>query len=74
MRIFENLYYSADGHGDFAFAGLPGEPFVEIGRRITKQSPFENTMVICLTNSMTVYFPTSDAMRDGGYEVVSSKI
>ena len=58
--------------GDVAFAGLPGEPFVEIGRRIAKESPFKFTFVCCLTNGGDSYFPTSSAYDEGGYEARSS--
>ncbi len=58
--------------GDIAFAGVPGEPFAEIGRRIEKESPFKVTVVCCLTNSGDSYFPTSSAYDEGGYEARSS--
>ena len=60
--------------GDFAFVGLPGEPFTEIGNRIFASSPFEETMLCVLTNSMSTYFPTSEALRIGGYEAVTSNV
>lgn len=60
--------------GDVAFAGLPGEPFVEIGRRIAKASPFKSTFVCCLTNGGDSYFPTSGAYDEGGYEARSSHL
>ena len=60
--------------GDVAFAGLPGEPFVEIGRRIAKASPFKSTFVCCLTNGGDSYFPTSSAYDEGGYEARSSHL
>ncbi len=58
--------------GQIAFAGLPGEPFTEIGRRIEKSSPFKSTLVCCLTNGGDTYFPTSSAYDEGGYEARSS--
>ena len=36
--------------GDFAFVGLPCEPYSEIGLRIKEKSPYENTFVISLAN------------------------
>lgn len=60
--------------GDFAFAGLPGEPFTEIRNRIDEASPFENTMVLALTNCKTQYFPTTKAFSEGGYEVAATSI
>lgn len=60
--------------GDVAFAGLPGEPFVEIGRKISEASPFAETFVCCLTNGGDSYFPTSSAYDEGGYEARSSHL
>ncbi len=58
--------------GEIAFAGFQGEPFVEIGRRVEGVSPFEMTVVTCLTNGGGGYFPTSQAYDEGGYEARSS--
>ena len=60
--------------GGLVLVGMTGEPFTEIGRRVASASPFEFTMLACLSNCMTTYFPTSDAMREGGYEAVTSNI
>ena len=58
--------------GDFVFAGTPGEPFTEIARRIYKVSPFDNTMLCCLTNASCGYLGTSQAYEEGGYELRAS--
>ncbi len=58
--------------GEIVFAGLPGEPFTEIGRRIEACSPFKATLVCCLTNGGDTYFPTSSAYDEGGYEARTS--
>lgn len=60
--------------GDFFLAGLPGEPFTEIGRRIFDASSYPCTMISTITNGMSTYFPTSSALREGGYEAVTSSI
>ena len=60
--------------GEFAFAGLPGEPFTEIGRKVAAVSPFESTMVLALANCMTTYFPTTQAFSEGGYEVATTRV
>ena len=67
-----NIY--AISIGDFVFVGLPGEPFTEIGNRVCDASPFDETMLCCVSNCMSTYFPTSKAMREGGYEAVTSNI
>ncbi|MBR2635145.1 MAG: neutral/alkaline non-lysosomal ceramidase N-terminal domain-containing protein [Clostridia bacterium] len=51
--------------GEFVFAGLPGEPFTEIGRRIYDHSPFEKSVLCCLTNSSCGYIATSRAFEEG---------
>ena len=56
-----------------AFAGLPCEPFVDIGRDIKSQSPFRMTMVTCLTNGSEGYIPSTKAHHEGGYEGLSSR-
>lgn len=60
--------------GDLALAGLPGEPFTEIGKRICDSSPFENTVFCALANGGESYFPTSKAYDEGGYESRSSTL
>lgn len=60
--------------GDLAFAGIPGEPFTEIANRIYAGSPFETTVLCCLTNGGDSYFPTSQAYEEGGYEARSSRL
>ena len=54
------------------FAGIPGEPFTEIGRAIRAKSPFRMTLCTCLTNGSCGYFPVASAYEEGGYEARSS--
>ncbi len=65
--------FSSMNIGDFAIAGFAGEPFTEIGKRVFKESPFEHTFLCCLTDS-GVYFPTTKAFSEGGYEARGSSI
>lgn len=60
--------------GDFVLAGIPGEPFTEIGERICDASPFDNTVFCALANGGESYFPTSKAYDEGGYESRSSTL
>lgn len=60
------------GFGNVAFVGLPGEPFTDIGGRIKARSPFAMTIPCCNTNGSEGYFPTDDALTEGGYESTSS--
>ncbi len=66
------FFLSAVKIGDLVFAGIGGEPFTEIGNRICAGSPFENTVLCCLTNSQGGYIPTRSAYEEGGYEAKSS--
>lgn len=58
--------------GDFTLAGIPGECFTEIGRRIEANHLGKHILVCCLTNGGDSYFPTSSAYDEGGYEARTS--
>ena len=68
------FHISAVKIGDLVFAGIGGEPFTEIGRRISENSPFEHTVLCCLTNAPGGYIPTRQAYSEGGYEAKSSSL
>ena len=70
---FDVLVSSVAIGDSIAFAGLPCEPFVDIGRDIKTQSPFSMTMVSCLTNGSEGYIPSTKAHHEGGYEGLSSR-
>ena len=52
-----------------ALAAIPGEPFVEIGLQIKKQSPIEHTLFSGYSNVGWAYIPVPEAYPVGGYEV-----
>ena len=60
--------------GELLLAGLPGECFTEIGRRIESAYNGKHIMVCCLTNGGDSYFPTSSAYDEGGYEARTSRL
>lgn len=68
------FYLSAIKIGDLVFAGIGGEPFTEIGNRICENSPFDTTVLCCLTNSAGGYIPTKNAYSEGGYEACTSAL
>ena len=70
---FEVLISSIVIGDSIAFAGLPCEPFVDIGRDIKAQSPFRTTIISCLTNGAEGYVPSTKAHKEGGYEGLSSR-
>jgi len=58
---------------DVAWAGLPGEIFVELGLAIKEASPFRHTIIAELANGSIGYIPTARAWQQGNYEVVSAR-
>ena len=68
-----DLPLSAVAIGDsVVFAGIPGEPFSDVGRAVRENSPFGMTICTCLTNGSCGYFPVESAYDEGGYEARSS--
>lgn len=59
--------------GDLAIAGLPGEPFVELGLELRNRGPAKHLMVAGLANDHVGYVPTADAFEQGGYETWRAK-
>lgn len=54
--------------GEIAFAGLPGELFVEWGLKIKEESPFPWTFPVELCCDYQGYLVTEKAWKAGGYE------
>ncbi len=55
--------------GDYAFFTFPGEVYVEFGLALKELSPYKNTMILGLANSLSGYIPKEEAFSQGGYEV-----
>ncbi len=55
------------GINDVLLVGVPGELFVEIGLKVKKASPFTYTYIIGYGNGELGYFPTTEAIKRGGY-------
>jgi hypothetical protein len=53
---------------DVAIAGLPGEPFAEIGMGIRQQSPFGRTLLASLASGYAGYIVMDECFERGGYE------
>ena len=58
--------------GPVAFAGIPGEPFTEIGVKIKEAEGFDMILPCALTNGCEGYFPMESAYAEGGYEARTS--
>lgn len=67
------LYLTAVRVGDVVFAGLPGEPFTDIGRQIKENSKFSLTLPACCANGYEGYFPMRSIYSKGGYECNTAK-
>lgn len=60
---------------DLAIVCLPGEVFVNLGLAIKQNSPYRNTLIVELSNSVeTIYIPTRAAHAGGSYEVTNSTV
>lgn len=60
---------------DLALVFLPGEVFVELGLAIRQGSPFDQTLVVELSNAVeTIYIPNRGAYAQGSYEVTNSAL
>ena len=70
---FDILVSSLAIGDSLAFAGVPCEPFVDIGRAVKKRSPFRMTVFTCLTNGSEGYIPSTKSHSEGGYEALSSR-
>ena len=57
-----------------AIVTLPGEMFVEYGLTIKNFSPFENTIIVEMSNDGVSYVPNKKAFSQGGYEVENSRL
>ena len=55
--------------GPLLVAALPGEFFVDYGRRVKAAAPRAPVLVAGCANDNLGYFPTRDAYSRGGYEV-----
>ncbi|MFW6271063.1 MAG: neutral/alkaline non-lysosomal ceramidase N-terminal domain-containing protein [Bacillota bacterium] len=52
---------------NFVLVGLPFEPYVEIGLKIKKKSPFDFTYIVELTNGAYSYLPIEKAFKKNSY-------
>jgi hypothetical protein len=66
-RIFEAQLFTIGDN--IALVGIPGEPFVEIGLQVKRESPFQHTLFSGYSNIGWAYIPVPDAYPLGGYEV-----
>ena len=58
--------------GDVAFCGIPGEPFMGIGRALKEADGWAQVCPVCLVNGAEGYYPMQEAYDEGGYEARAS--
>ena len=69
---FFTLHFTAFKIGKVAFFGIPGEPFMAIGKSIKEIPGWDLIFPTCNTNAKSGYFPNTEAYDEGGYEAGSS--
>lgn len=69
---FYDMTLSGIAIGDVALVGIPGEPFMEIGKGLKETEGWDLVLPTCMTNGSQGYFPMKDAYEQGGYEARSS--
>ena len=58
--------------GPVAFVGIPGEPFLGIGKELKATDGFGMIAPVVCANGYEGYFPMMDSYDEGGYEARSS--
>ena len=58
--------------GDVAIVGIPGEPFLGIGKGIKEADGYGMIIPVACANGYEGYFPMKDSYDEGGYEARSS--
>jgi hypothetical protein len=69
---FYDMSLSGIAIGDVALIGIPGEPFMGIGKALKETEGWDLVLPTCMTNGKQGYFPMKDAYEQGGYEARSS--
>ena len=70
----EELRLSILKIGNIIFAGVSGQAFTEIGLKFKRQSPYKFSFIVDHCNGRSGYIPTDDEYKEGGYEVLMSRI
>ena len=69
---FFEMELSALSIGNLSFVGIPGEPFMAIGKAFKETEGWDLVIPCCLTNGGEGYFPMLECYEEGGYEAGSS--
>jgi hypothetical protein len=78
-RVLDARIYEGKTHIDWPLQGMrigpiallstPGEPFIELNRRIVASSPFAHTLFSGYSNGGFGYLPNRESFEEGGFEV-----
>ena len=58
--------------GNIGIVGIPGEPFLGIGKGLKETEDYEMVIPVCCANGYQGYFPMKDSYDEGGYEAGTS--
>ena len=58
--------------GNIGIVGIPGEPFLGIGKGLKETEDYEMIIPVCCANGYQGYFPMKDSYDEGGYEAGTS--
>ena len=67
-----DIQLSAVAIGPVVLMGVPGEPFVDVGRALKKTEGWDLVLPVCITNGYYDYIPTQNAFDEGGFEARTS--
>lgn len=70
--IFRPIPLMVVSIGNVVVVGFGGEPFTEYSRIVKRLAPDKFTMTTINTNGYTGYYPSTEAFKQGGYEVDGS--
>jgi hypothetical protein len=59
---------------DVALAGVSGEVFTLIARRLARESPVRHTIMVTHTNGSSGYIPDDTAFEQVSYEITASRL
>ena len=72
QRVTRDLEVWAFRINDIGLVAVNGEPFAELSLEVKARSPLANTIFLGYSNGCLGYFPTPEAFREGGMEVIDS--
>jgi len=72
-KLFQKVPAAVIGFGEFAIAGIGGEPFTWYAKAAREAAPELYVIAACLVNGGEGYLPTEEAFDEGGYEAMTTR-